>query len=152
MLQAAKGIPAWRAPQTVPLIVLTGLTEGGGWLLFLSTTTSVAPHPLLLVAMGALLLARAWVWRAHRQGVARQAAPRALTALDEAGRWILWAGTAAPLVALALAVLGGGWPLLGLAGLLAAGSGAWLKYVLITRAGFNQGFALQHLPVRGAVR
>ena len=37
-----------------------------------------------------------------------------------------------------------------LAGILAAGAGAWLKYTLVTRAAFNQGFALAKLPVRGA--
>ena len=32
---------------------------------------------------------------------------------------------------------------------LAALGGAAFKFMLITRAGFNQGFALTHLPVRG---
>jgi hypothetical protein len=36
-----------------------------------------------------------------------------------------------------------------LAGLLAALAGSYLKFVLITRAGYNQGFALPALPVRG---
>jgi hypothetical protein len=34
--------------------------------------------------------------------------------------------------------------------LLAALAGAWIKLVIVTRAGFNQGFALARLPVRGA--
>ena len=42
--------------------------------------------------------------------------------------------------------------LLAPAGLLAAAAGAWVKCALITRAGFNQGFALTHLPVRGVRR
>jgi hypothetical protein len=29
-------------------------------------------------------------------------------------------------------------------------AGAYLKFTLITRAGFNTGFALRELPVRGA--
>jgi hypothetical protein len=33
---------------------------------------------------------------------------------------------------------------------LAVIAGAWAKAALILRAGFNQGFALPHLPVRGA--
>ena len=37
------------------------------------------------------------------------------------------------------------WP-----GMAAALAGAYLKFTLITRAGYNQGFALAHLPVRGA--
>ena len=30
-----------------------------------------------------------------------------------------------------------------------AATGAWFKFTLITRAAFNQGFALARLPVRG---
>jgi hypothetical protein len=43
-------------------------------------------------------------------------------------------------------------PLVASLGLLLAVTGAALKYALITRAGFNQGFALAHLPVRGVRR
>ena len=35
------------------------------------------------------------------------------------------------------------------AGLCIAGAGAALKFILVTRAGYNQGFALAHTPVRG---
>ena len=51
-------------------------------------------------------------------------------------------------------LIGGGLaaPLLVVAGLLAVAAGAWFKFTLITRAGFNQGFALAHLPVRGVRR
>jgi phenylacetyl-CoA:acceptor oxidoreductase 26-kDa subunit len=41
-------------------------------------------------------------------------------------------------------------PLLALAGLAIMAAGAGLKFVLVTRAGFNQGFALVHTPVRGS--
>jgi phenylacetyl-CoA:acceptor oxidoreductase 26-kDa subunit len=37
-----------------------------------------------------------------------------------------------------------------IAGLCIAGAGAALKFVLVTRAGYNQGFALVHTPVRGS--
>jgi phenylacetyl-CoA:acceptor oxidoreductase 26-kDa subunit len=36
-----------------------------------------------------------------------------------------------------------------LAGASAAFAGAYFKYTLVTRASFNQGFALTKLPVRG---
>jgi hypothetical protein len=39
-----------------------------------------------------------------------------------------------------------------LAGATALGTGLWFKYTLVTRAGFNQGFTLPHLPVRGVRR
>ncbi|MFZ5539390.1 MAG: phenylacetyl-CoA:acceptor oxidoreductase, partial [Pseudomonadota bacterium] len=56
-------------------------------------------------------------------------------------------------LALLVAVLAAGWAadgaLAALAGLAAALAGAFVKFTLITRAGFNQGFALPRLPVRG---
>jgi phenylacetyl-CoA:acceptor oxidoreductase subunit 2 len=156
MLQAAKGIPAWREPLLVPLVVLTGLAEGGG-LLLLAQPAREASQPLLLALVGALVLARLLVWQAYRRRLAARAAPRALAALDSAGRWLLLAGSALPLALLALVASGlaGGAlaaPLLAVAGLLAAVAGSWLKFTLITRAGYNQGFALAHLPVRGVHR
>ncbi len=152
MLQAGKGIPAWRSPLTVPLIVVTGLAEGGGWLLLLAAAVSFDPGPLLPLLLGLLVMARGLIVRAHRQALGRSAAPQAMAALDSAGRVMLWAGTALPLAGLLLAAMGSGAALAALAGLLAALAGAWFKFVLITRAGFNQGFALVHLPVRGAAR
>jgi phenylacetyl-CoA:acceptor oxidoreductase subunit 2 len=63
----------------------------------------------------------------------------------------MFAGTLLPLVLIAAASFAGVFalPIAALAGLLAALAGAWVKLVIVTRAGFNQGFALAHLPVRG---
>jgi phenylacetyl-CoA:acceptor oxidoreductase subunit 2 len=36
-----------------------------------------------------------------------------------------------------------------LAGAAAIATGLWLKFTLVVRAAFNQGFALPRLPVRG---
>jgi phenylacetyl-CoA:acceptor oxidoreductase subunit 2 len=41
-------------------------------------------------------------------------------------------------------------PLGAVAGAIALAAGWHLKLVLVARAGFNQGFALPHLPVRGS--
>jgi phenylacetyl-CoA:acceptor oxidoreductase subunit 2 len=41
-------------------------------------------------------------------------------------------------------------PLFAVAGLCVTAGGAVLKFILVTRAGFNQGFALTHTPVRGS--
>ena len=157
MLNAARGIPAWRLPQLVPLVIGTGLAEGGGLFLLLSSLlgrSSLAP-----TLLAALLIGARWIlWRRYRARLT--AAPRAAAALDAVASWLRWIGTLAPLaligVALALA-LGGvdatGAGLAGaaaaLAGIGALLAGAGLKLVLITRAGFNQGFALSRLPVRG---
>ena len=101
------------------------------------------------------MLARWALWRLYRQRVDAKLAPRAAAALDRAGRVLLVAGTLVPLALLALvAVIGTSGvaapPAVALGGLAAAAAGAYLKLVLVTRAGFNQGFSLPHLPVRGA--
>jgi hypothetical protein len=36
-----------------------------------------------------------------------------------------------------------------LAGFFIVGAGVALKFILVTRAGYNQGFALPHIPSRG---
>ena len=137
ILRAAKGIPAWRAPQVVPLIVSTGLAEGLGLALFFDSGIP------LLSAFALAVAARAFAWTRYRAAVK---APL----LEPAGRTLVLLGT---VVAVALAAAA--WavpalaPLAGLAGLAAAASGWRLKLALVTRAAFKQEFSLAHLPVRG---
>ncbi|MGZ8260841.1 MAG: hypothetical protein ACXWUL_09870, partial [Caldimonas sp.] len=160
MLNAAKGIPAWRAPRVVALLVATALAEGGG--LFLVSSTVHSAGNVALTAVAAAAIAGRWIfWRRYRASLAT--APQALAALDAAAAVLRWAGTAAPLVlvagALALVLAGAGTIDSGIAGAAAALggvgallAGSWLKLTLVTRAGFNQGFALTRLPVRGVRR
>ena len=154
MLQGAKGIPAWREPLLTPLIVTTGLAEGAG-LFFLTAPLHATGTQLLLAIFGALVLVRMLVWFAYRRRLAAAAAPGANLALDRAGRMLQIAGTLVPLVLIA-AMVGGAvsaaqTPLIAaIAGLAATAAGVYTKYTIVTRAGFNQGFALAHLPVRGA--
>ncbi len=156
IVQGAKGIPAWREPIVAPLLVTTGLAEGAGLLLLMMP--SFAEHqPVVLGLVGILVLVRALLWPIYRRRLAVRAAPRALAALDAAGNWLQHTGSIVPLLLIALSTSGiaSGMlreVLLALAGLLIAAAGAWLKFTLITRAGFNQGFALAHLPVRGVRR
>jgi phenylacetyl-CoA:acceptor oxidoreductase subunit 2 len=157
MLNAAKGIPAWRMPQLVPLVVATGLAEGGG--LFLLFSALLGRGSLALTLFAAVLTGTRWLlWRRYRAQL--MAAPRAVAALDGAAWWLRWIGTLAPLALIGAAVvlaLGGAGAIdAGLAGAFAALAGigallagANLKLTLITRAAFNQGFALSRLPVRG---
>ena len=76
---------------------------------------------------------------------------RTLAACDRALR-PLYAGSVVALALLLLALLlppGVAAAAQALAGLGAALGGAVFKFLLVTRAAFNQGFALPHLPVRG---
>ena len=95
------------------------------------------------------------MWFAYRRRLAASAAPGANAALDCAGRMLQIVGTMVPLALIAATLAGvasaAQTPLFAaIAGLAAAAAGAYIKYTIVTRAGFNQGFALAHLPVRGA--
>lgn len=155
ILQAAKGIPAWREPWLTPFLLATALVEGGGLFWVCATHHGAGTRPLLAV-FGALVIVRMLAWLVYRRQV-RVPAPPVRRALDEAGRGLQYVGTLPPLLLVAIAAGGGleGTGLLAVAaaaGICASAAGAWSKWSLITRAGFNQGFALAHLPVRGTRR
>ncbi len=146
ILRASKGIPAWRTAGITPLIVATGLAEGSGLYLLVAAGGGEARAPLLLFALA--LVARAFAWRSYRANLG-SGAP--LNALEPGAKWLLYVGTLAP-----LALLLAGWlaPQLApaaamLAGAAALAAGWHFKFRLVTRAAFNQGFALPRLPVRG---
>ena len=152
MLQAARGIPAWRSRLLPSLIFVTGLCEGCGGLIFLGLFYGQVTN-LLMLAFTATVLARFAIWTLYRTSVNASLAARACVALDRAGRWLLLAGVLAPL---ALLGIGAGLAtgaiqslLVAAAGACASCAGAYLKYTLVTRASFNQGFALKKIPVRG---
>jgi phenylacetyl-CoA:acceptor oxidoreductase subunit 2 len=135
MLQGAKGIPAWRARETLPLLLATSLAEGAGLCLLF------ASDELALALFVTAVLARALVWSGYSAAVRSPA-------LAAAGRIVLQFGSGA---ALALLLAGALLPqALPLAGLIAAAAGWYLKFALVTRASLKQGFALPRLPVRGA--
>jgi phenylacetyl-CoA:acceptor oxidoreductase subunit 2 len=150
ILRAARGIPAWRAPAIVPLVVATSVAEGLALWMLLGNAAGTVVWAALLLALA--LRHGAWLrWRAELAG-----APAAARAVAATRRLV----QAATLLPMAAAVLALGAPLAPPAALvlqagaaaLALAGGAWFKFTLITRAGFNQGFAIAHLPVRGARR
>jgi len=156
MLSAARGIPAWRAPLLAPLILATGLTEGAG--LWVAAAPWHGGGAAIALALAVLVLVRFVVWRVYWRGVAPGLAARARVALDAAGKRLVIIGTALPLLGLAgVAAFGNAAPSLAaaaaiVAGVSAAVAGAGFKFALITRAAYNQGFALTRLPVRGVRR
>ena len=150
IIRAAMGIPAWREPLSVPLLLVTGLTEGTGILLaavffFEPVGTWLSLLALLLVA------ARLGVWWAYRTRLsAPGAAPTAtVVALDRAHLPIVLGGHLLPLVLLLVVLATPAAAAVGLAAGLSALLGGWyLKFTLITRAAYNQGFAIAHTPAR----
>jgi len=155
ILRAARGIPAWREPLTVPLIVVSGLSEGSGLYAALAVLwgwPSVLAGLALVVLLG-LRTALGSAWRRRVARALRGPAVRSLVhvrlASRIAGPLPLAFALAALVLPLPAAWLGA---LQALAGVLALVGGAWFKFALITRVAFNQGFALPHLPVRGVPR
>jgi phenylacetyl-CoA:acceptor oxidoreductase 26-kDa subunit len=154
IVRAAKGIPAWRAQASVPLFVVTGLTEGAGLLAAVLSASGVKQPPWLAVALLALLAVRIWAWRAYRQELRTSKTPnQALAALDKADLSFSWTGHAAVATLLFATLVPGGsngtW-MIGIAGALAVAGGWLLKYTVIVRASYNQGYALARVPVRGS--
>lgn len=139
ILHASKGIPAWRLPEVVPLIVTTGLAEGTGLYLI------AQPGPLGATLLGLAVIARALAWGRYRSALKPA---RARAALETAGRSLVQLGTVVPL-ALALGSYFTPYAAM-LAGVAALAAGWMLKLTLVIRASYNQGFALPRLPVRGA--
>ncbi len=154
ILRAAKGIPAWRQPEVVALIVATGLTEGAGLLAVLLVGAGAGRPWWLAPALGVLVAARCVLWGRYRAALGRRGAPtRALAALDAAPVFtfpvqvvlVLLAAWGLPEFGLPFSGIA-----LGLAGLGAVVTGWVFKFRLITRAAFNQGYALNRVPARGS--
>jgi len=139
ILRASKGIPAWRAPELVPLILASALAEGAGAALLFET----APVALLFAEL--TLIARLIGWYRLRAALRRE---HRAPALEEAGRILVLLGTLVPLVLVPAAYVAP--QVAPLAAFAVVATGWWFKLTLVTRAAFNQGFALPHLPVRGA--
>ncbi len=155
ILHNAKGIPAWRSLELIPLIVATGIAEGSG--LFLAATAvwpRLAPVADVAAIVAVTTVAfRAWAWRRYTASLRIEGVPtRASTALDRCARWFFGIGLAMPILLVVIGFFAAGvaLTLFACAGICIAGSGAALKYVLVTRAGYNQGFALNHTPARGS--
>ena len=154
MVHASRGIPAWRSPRVVGLMVTTGLAEGAGLLaVFAAALASLGPvvyEPAVVLV--ALVAIRGLAWRRYLGGLEAVGAPlRTLNVLGRFGRHFLAWGIAVPLAlgGLCLVVPQAGEPLLALAGLTALASGWAMKFVLITRAGYNQGYALHRVEASG---
>jgi phenylacetyl-CoA:acceptor oxidoreductase subunit 2 len=107
----------------------------------------------MALATGLLAAARALAWRAYTSALTRAGAPaQSLDVLVAHSPALLLGGTLLPLVLLGAAtVFASAAPFLNaVAGLCIAIAGAETKLIIVTRAGFNQGFAIAHTPVRGA--
>jgi len=152
MLHGGKGIPAWRDATSIPLMILTGLAEGFG----LVTLASIFIYPQVAIitinVMLLLVILRLWAWRRYQRSLGKHAPDatnRVIAAFNPA---MTLAGGVLPF---ALGVGGILIPefeaeLFLLAALNTVAIGWALKYMIVTRASYNQGFAIAHRPERAA--
>lgn len=116
----------------------TGLAEGTGLLVLMNSDL------FALSLFTAAVIARGFAWSGYWAALKP---PASRAALESAGKALLQVGT---LVPLALVPGGNFLPQAAmLAAIAAILTGGWFKFVLVTRAAWNQGFALPQLPVRG---
>jgi phenylacetyl-CoA:acceptor oxidoreductase subunit 2 len=155
ILEQSKGIPAWRQPRVIALIMATGLAEGCGLLLLLATflpAMSDAARPLA-IALVVLAMVRIWTWWRYLSALASDGAPtRTLEIFTACRMWFFGAGLVLPvvLVGVGLLLTAAAAMLFALSGLAVFSTGWAIKFILITRAAYNQGFALPHTPIRGS--
>jgi len=150
ILRACVGVPAWREPALQWVIIVTGIAEGLGLLLVLGIF-GVTPPSWAVPAGFLAVAARAGAWEHYRRRVKLSGPVQAVAVLD---------GVSVPVHlfghVLAVVLLGG--TLIAtsptvpaaIAGLIIFATGAWLKFVIVTRAAFTQGFSVPFVPVRGS--
>jgi phenylacetyl-CoA:acceptor oxidoreductase subunit 2 len=155
ILEQSKGIPAWRQPRVIAFIMATGLAEGCGLFLLLAAVLpdlGAAAKPMAF-ALVVLAATRSWTWRRYFNALVGDGVPtRTLEIFTACRGWFFAAGLMLPVVPVAVGLL---LPvadavLFALAGLSVFASGWAVKFILITRAAYNQGFALPHTPIRGS--
>lgn len=152
ILLATKGIPSWRQAQIVPLIVSTGLTEGLGLFaiygIFAGFSAPLTTW-LALLLLGLIGL-RAFTWHSYRKALGQTGAPtKTFEVLDNTVFKLTAAHQAIP-AALVAASLFAGPVALAIGAALALAAGWLFKFTLITKAAHNQGYAINHMPARGA--
>jgi phenylacetyl-CoA:acceptor oxidoreductase subunit 2 len=145
ILRAARGIPAWREPAIVPLIIATGLTEGIA-LLMLLFSIFCGPAATLVNALVVLIVLRSWAFYAWRAALERSGAPAAALQRVAALRMpFLLVGNVLPVIIVLVAVLLRPAGLLELAAALALVAGWHLKFVIVTGAAQVQGYGIGKL-------
>lgn len=158
ILYAAKGIPAWRAPLIPLMLVATGLFEGTGLLLIAQALSETRAQGLHYAAFMAVVLSiiNVSLWRGYvRSAEYVGIGPLARRVLRGITPVLHVLGHGLPLLLIALAIgagfdHGSGLWMLVLGGIGAVLGGVLWKFTVITRACYQQGFALPRVPQRGS--
>jgi phenylacetyl-CoA:acceptor oxidoreductase subunit 2 len=151
ILNTARSLPAWREPWAMPLIGISGLTEGLGIYLMVMAVMGIVPVALVLAAW-VLLIARAFLWQIYVKALRKSGAPApTLQAFRAMDNFFLIAAHASPVVLITLVIIlpDLAIPLSAMVGATATLGGWYLKFVVVTRAAYIPKFEIPILPVRG---
>jgi phenylacetyl-CoA:acceptor oxidoreductase 26-kDa subunit len=155
ILKAARSIAAWRIPEVVPLVMTTGLTEGIGillisWVLIPDLKANIGLFDITIISVF-LILARIWMWIAYREALFVSVPDNTREIILRSQLPFILYGHILPIALLFIAVSLKSYVniLVLLSGLCIMLSGWNIKFIIITRAALNQGYALPHSPARG---
>jgi phenylacetyl-CoA:acceptor oxidoreductase subunit 2 len=146
ILKAAAGVPAWREPAIVPLIMFSGAVEGCALVVAASALADSAAT-WVIIALMVLLGVRVWSWFAYVDALRRAQAPSpALSVLQGIQREVLVFGTALPM-ALILASFTGiaTVPALVLSSAVVIAVGWRVKHTIVIKAAYKQGYGVGKL-------
>jgi len=149
ILHASQGVPAWREPTLQAVIIVTGITEGLGLLLVLSLFLG-PPLTWVVPASIVAVVARSAAWEHYRRQVKLTSPAPAVAVLNRVSLPVHILGHLLAIILL-VAAFGAASPVVpaAIAGFVLFAAGAWLKFNVVTRAAFTQGFAVPFVPVRG---
>ena len=149
ILLASKGIPSWREPAVLPLIIATGLCEGSGLLLLtMYIMASAGDHGWVLFVFVAFLAFRTYAWLNYRDKLAAAKAPvKTIAILSGIHPLILWGSNVVPLALLLVAMFIANMTTMFacIAAILAVAGGWYMKFTIVARASQVQGYSLGKL-------
>ena len=149
ILMASRGIPSWREPAILPLILATGLCEGAGLLIL--TLYAIGQTPIqgwVFFSFIAFLAFRTYSWTTYLGKLNASKAPKkTLGILNGINPLTLWAANIVPLVLLLASMFLSAYTnlLAGLAAALAVAGGWHMKFTIVARASQVQGYSLGKL-------
>jgi phenylacetyl-CoA:acceptor oxidoreductase subunit 2 len=151
ILNSARSIPAWREPKVMPLLGISGLTEGMGVYLLVTSLMGLVSTFMLAAAL-VLLVARTVAWLTYINALRQSDIPEpAMAAIMSVRGGFLIAGHLLPGIMIAAVYVRPDMaiPLVALAGIAATLSGWLFKITLVTRAAFIPRVTVPVPPVRG---
>jgi phenylacetyl-CoA:acceptor oxidoreductase 26-kDa subunit len=156
ILKAARSITAWRVNQIVPLVITTGLTEGAGvlliaWIFIADLKASIGLMDLFTISW-VLLVVRFLTWIDYKVVLARNVPKQTKRLIQQSHSPYFWFGHVLPAILMFVVLLTNSQvnALVLLTGLCLTLSGWAIKFMIVTWAAVNQGYAIPHSPARGA--